>query len=171
MSLSNRTCQTNKKHKDSTSENISTHCTRRDPHFQANSRRRKLLHLIMPHVPLSSSAHRGISSTKRQHQGHALIYIDFFFFLIFSRIWSPFNVEGNFSTLARVDMAKNCHLQMLWKKKSLSSQSMRLILVLKNRVCYWRVRVGAWKKLGCVRGWVTSVLYPKREEAAWPLHF
>ena len=77
--LSNRTCQTNKKHKDSTSENISTHCTRRDPHFQANSRRRKLLHLIMPHVPLSSSAHRGISSTKRQHQGHALIYIDFFF--------------------------------------------------------------------------------------------
>lgn len=32
-------------------------------HFQANSRPRKLLHLIMPHVPLSSSAHRGISST------------------------------------------------------------------------------------------------------------
>ena len=66
--------------KNSTSENISTHCTTRDPHFQANSRRRKLLHLIMPHVPLSSSAHRGISSTKRQHQGHALIYIDVFFF-------------------------------------------------------------------------------------------
>ena len=28
----------------------------------------KLLHLIMPHVPLSSSAHRGISSTKRQEE-------------------------------------------------------------------------------------------------------
>ena len=84
VSLSNRTFQTNKKtymNNDPTSGNISIHCTRRDPHFQANSRRRKLLHLIMPHVPLSSSAHRGISSTKRQHQGHALIYIDGFFFL------------------------------------------------------------------------------------------
>ena len=28
-----------------------------------------------------------------------------------------------------------------------------------------------WKKLGCVRSWVTSVRYPKREEAAWPLLF
>ena len=46
----------------------------------------------MPHVPLSSSAHRGISSTKRQHQGHALINIDIF--LIFSRIRSN-NLQYN----------------------------------------------------------------------------
>ena len=31
----------------------------------------------------------------------------------------------------------------------------------------WRT-IGPWKKLGCVRGWVTSVCCPKREEVAWP---